>query len=263
MATENMKTATEQAIDLVAEKVAAIIAETKEDRNYNAQTLAVDSLRIAKEVIANIPNVQFIPGEPNSKTGIRSIDLLPYVTCHARCRETCGKINKGRKFNKGKCYAYKLMYRNSRTCARWAINTALLIMDPSRFFAGVDYLMRSERFVRCFVAGDANIPGFFDGLCECLVNNPHCKVQGFSKCYEVVNEYIDKHGKLPDNLKMLLSGWDKMKPDNPHNLPISDVYDETLPDGWLSCGGNCLNCACVGLGCWKAENGDIVGLKRH
>ena len=264
MATEiSNKTATEQAVDTVAEKVAAIIAETKTDPNYNAWNLAGDALRIAKQIVSEIPGVQFTPGEPNTKTGIKSIDLLPVVTCHARCRTTCGEIKKGRKFNRGKCYAFKLMYRNARTCARWAVNTALLILYPARFFEGVDYLMRSERFVRCFVAGDANIPGFFDSLCNCLTNNPDCRVQGFTKCYEIVNAYIEKHGALPGNLKLLFSGWEDMKPDNPHNLPISDVYDDVLPEGWLSCGGNCLHCACVGLGCWKAENGDVVGLKKH
>lgn len=260
----NRKTDTEKAIEKAAERIAFIIHSTKDNKEYNAHNLAIDSLNIAKDIVLNeIDNVQFIPGEPNSKTGIKSIDLLPSVTCHARCRETCGKIEKGRKFNKGRCYAFKLMYRNPVTCARYAINTALLMYKPEVFYAGIKNLIKTQRFIRCFVAGDANIPGFFDNLCKILTENPHCMVQGFSKCYEIVNAYIDENGKLPDNLKQLLSGWEDMKPINPHNLPISDVYENELPNGWLSCGGNCLNCACVGLGCWKASAGDVVGLKKH
>ena len=249
----------------VSRQIADIVKQTKDNPEYNAHNLAVDALKIARKVIREYTDEQlaFLPGEPNTKTGIYSIDLLPYVTCHPRCRETCGKIAKGRKFNKGKCYAFKLMYRNPVTCARYAINTALLIDRKNVFWFGVDRLMKTSRFLRCFVAGDAVIPGFFDGFCETLLANPHCKTQGFSKCYEIINDYIDKHGKLPDNLKQLLSGWDDMKPDNPHNLPISDVYDGTLPEGWLSCGNDCHHCACVGLGCWKAQAGDVVGLKKH
>lgn len=257
------KSGTELAMDIISEKIAAVIAATKGNKDYNAHNLATDALAIARDVLKEIPGVQFIPGDPNSKTGIMSIDLLPYVTCHGRCRNTCGLIRKGCKYNRGKCYAFKLIYRNARTCARYAINTALAMDTPEIFWEGVSFFMKSQRYVRCFVSGDANLPGFFDSLCKALIDNPHCMVQGFSKCYEVVNAYIDKHGALPANLRLLLSGWDDMKPDNPHGLPVSDVYDEVLPDGWLSCGGNCLNCACVGLGCWKAQNGDVVGLKKH
>lgn len=251
----------------IAGQIADIIQATKENADYNAHNLAADALRIARRVIMENggadSGAEFIPGEPNTKTGIKSIDLLPSVTCPARCRETCGKIDKGRKFNGKRCYAFRLMYRNANTCARYAINTALLLDYPDVFWRGVDRLLKTERFVRCFVAGDAAVPGFYDRLCKELIENPHCKIQGFSKCYEVINTYIDNNGKLPDNMKQLLSGWDGLEPVNPHNLPVSKVYDEELPEGWLSCGGNCLNCACVGLGCWKAETGDIVGLKKH
>ena len=258
-----MNATTELAKNIITEKVAELIAETIGNKNYNAFNLASDALKIAREVIANIPGVEFIPGEPNSKTGIKSIDLLPLVTCACVARETCGKINSGCKYNKGRCYALKLLYRNPATCARYAINTALAIDKPAAFWEGVNSLLYCERFVRLFVAGDANLPGFAEKLVEVVEKNPHCKVQGFTKCYDKFNAIIEKRGSLPENLVLLFSGWEELKPTNPHNLPISDVYDENLPEGWLSCGGNCLECACVGLGCWKAQKGDVVGLKRH
>ena len=250
-------------IETVTARIAYLMKITKDNKGFNAHRLSTAALKIALEELNAYPDTDFIPGPPNTKTGIKSIDLLPYVTCHARCTNTCGAIKKGCKFNKGNCYAFRLMYRNPATCARYAINTALLIKNPARFWSGVDRFMKCERFVRLFVAGDANVPGFFPSLCEVIKNNPHCLVQGFSKCYEVVNQYITENGKLPENLKLLLSGWNGLQPVNPFNLPVSDVYDNVLPEGWLSCGGNCSQCACVGLGCWKATNGDIVGLKRH
>lgn len=261
----NKKMFTEELLDILEREIAGIIHATKENKDYNARNLVNDALRLARYYLKKYDynQIVFLPGEPNTKTHLKSIDLLPFVTCHTRCLETCGKIRKGKKYNKGLCYVLKMLYRNARTCARLAINTALAIDRPDKFWEGVNLLLMVSRYVRCFVSGDANLPGFFGRLCDTIEANPHCNVQGFSKCYEAVNAYIAKHGRLPKNFKLLLSGWDGMKPDNPYNLPVSDVYDETLPEGWLSCGGNCLNCACIGLGCWKASNGDTVGLKKH
>lgn len=197
----------------------------------------------------------------NSKTHMYAIGLLPLLTCHCRCKETCGKIKQGRFLPD--CYAAKYCNRCPDAMTYLAINTALLIWWPSRYWEDVSNMMKTQRFMRLFDSGDANIPGYFENLCECLKANPHCHVQGFTKCYETVNSYIDTHGSLPENLHLLFSGWYDMLPDNPHGLPESRVYDDELPVGWLSCGGNCQNCACVGLGCWKASSGDIVGLKKH
>ena len=197
----------------------------------------------------------------NRKTHLYSIGLLPLVTCHARCRISCGKIPDGRYLPP--CYACRFVNRFSDSMHRLAINTALAFHRPDQYWDEVNMFMHTQRFMRLFDSGDMVIPGYFERLCETLVNNPWCHVQGFTKCYEIVNEYIDENGSLPSNLHLLFSGWYDMLPDNPHGLPESGVYDKELPEGWLSCGGNCQNCACVGLGCWKAVTGDIVGLKKH
>ena len=199
--------------------------------------------------------------EGNSKTHMPSLDLLPLITCHGRCRELCGKVKTGGYLPP--CYAARIANRFPDVMKNYAENTALALYRPEQYWKEVNERMQSCRFMRLFVSGDAIIAGYFERLCSALENNPHVEMQGISKCYEVVNRYIDAHGALPKNLHLLLSGWNEMHPDNPHNLPESMVYDDTLPDGWLSCGGNCANCACVGLGCWKASAGDVVGLKKH
>lgn len=150
---------TEKALKEVAASITVLIQSTKDNKDYNAHNLAADALKIARSIIRKYNDIQFIPGEPNTKTGIKSIDLLPSVTCHPRCRETCGKIEKGRKFNKGRCYAFKLMYRNPITCARYAINTALLIDRPDTFYAGVEELIAASRFVRCFYRRTRTVTG--------------------------------------------------------------------------------------------------------
>ena len=194
-------------------------------------------------------------------THIPSIDLLPLFTCHGRCHELCGKVPDGKVLPP--CYAAKFANRLPDVMRNYAENTVLAIHRPVQYWKEINDKMHGCRFMRLFTSGDMIINGYFENLCRCLENNPHCEVQGFTKCYEIVNRYIDSHGKTPDNLHLLFSGWYEYMPVNPHGLPESRVYDHELPDGWLSCGGNCLNCACIGLGCWKAENGDIVGLKRH
>lgn len=199
--------------------------------------------------------------EGNSKTHIPSIDLLPLVTCHGRCRNLCGKTPEGKYLPP--CYAARIANQYPGAMKNYAENTVLAIFRPDQYWEEVEQKMRVSRFMRLFVSGDMIIRGYFDRLCAALERNPHVDVQGFTKCYEIVNRYIDEHGSIPKNLHLLLSGWYEQEAINPHSLPESRVYDDTLPDGWLSCGGNCAHCACVGLGCWKAENGDIVGLKKH
>ena len=197
----------------------------------------------------------------NTKTHLLAIGLLPLITCHARCRKTCGQVKPGRYLPD--CYAARIANARPLNMRRLAINTAIYLLDPVKYWREIDGVMKCQRFMRLFDSGDANLPGYFDGLCKVLEANPHCHLQGFTKCFEIVNTYIDNHGKLPDNLHLLFSGWFDMLPDNPHGLPESRVYENELPENWLSCGGNCSNCACIGLGCWKAGRGDIVGLKKH
>ena len=200
-------------------------------------------------------------GEGNSKTHMPSIDLLPLFTCHGRCRETCGKIPEGKSLPI--CYAARFANRLPVVMRNYAENTVLAIYRPSQYWEEVNRKMKTCRFMRLFTSGDMIINGYFDNLCKALENNPHCEIQGFTKCFEIVNRYISENGKLPDNLHLLFSGWFDNLPINPYNLPESRIYVGELPEGWLTCGGNCAECSCIGLGCWKATAGDIVGLAKH
>lgn len=213
------------------------------------------------EIIVNGKEVHVYFSEDNSKTNMPTLDLLPLVTCHGRCRELCGKIKPGRYLPD--CYAAKYVNRFPAIMKHYAENTVLAIHKPDLYWKEVSEKMRVSRFMRLFGSGDMIINGYFDRLCDCLNNNPHCEVQGFTKCYEIVNRYIGNHGSVPKNLHLLYSGWFEYMPVNPHNLPESRVYEGNLPDGWLGCCGNCLECCCIGTGCWKAADGEIVGLKKH
>ena len=197
----------------------------------------------------------------NSKTNMYSIDLPPLLTCHGRCRELCGKTEKGKCLPV--CYATHYLNRFPEQLDKIAVNTALAILRPDQYWTEVCNMMKTQRFMRLFASGDMIINGYFDRLCKALAENPHCHIQGFTKCYEIVNRYIDTNGSLPANLHLLFSGWFEYQAINPHNLPESRVYEGDRPESWLTCGSNCSACACVGLGCWKACAGDIIGLKKH
>ena len=87
----------------------------------------------------------------------------------------------------------------------------------------------------------------------------------FTKRYEIINEWIMRNKKLPQNLKLLFSGWTNLKPVNPYNLPETNVYnnDSEFDPEWIPCGGNCLDCAVNGTGCWNATNGQTIAFKIH
>lgn len=201
--------------------------------------------------------------EGNTKTHIPSVDLLPLLTCHGRCHETCGKIKKGRKVPD--CYACKGSNSFSNVIKNRAINTVLAIYCPTILWQAIDVLAKKSRYIRYFVSGDMIIKGFFDNMVATAKNNPYCNFLAFTKCYEIVNRWIAENGDLPKNLIILFSGWENLTIENPYNLPTTTVYkkDSDFNPVWKSCGGNCLNCACYGLGCWQAKKGDIIAFKKH
>ena len=244
----------------VAPATAPAAAEYTEQGNVREKIRAAFNAARARLEAGEEMHVYFSEG--NSKTHIPSIDLLPLFTCHGRCRKSCGMIKPGKALPE--CYAAKIANMRPHVLRHYAENTVLAIYRPRQYWQEVRAKMQLSRYMRLFVSGDAIIRGYFHELCAALDDVPTCEMQGFSKCYEIVNREIDaRGGSLPKNLHLLLSGWREMQPDNPHDLPTTNVYDHERPAGWLTCGGDCSNCVCVGLGCWKAGPGDIVGFKKH
>ena len=192
----------------------------------------------------------------NNKMGkVASVSLLPWITCPARCRNTCGK----------KCYAAKLCRLRETVRNAYARNTAIAIHAPKAFFRAVNNTMKQICFFRFHVSGDILNKKYFRRVVDVCMKNKHCQVLMFTKKYEIVNEFINKYGKLPDNLHIMFSGWTNLKPVNPYNLPETQVYEtekDCKPD-WIKCGGNCLNCALHNTGCWVAKQGETIAFKIH
>ena len=192
----------------------------------------------------------------NSKMGeVASVSLLPFLTCPGICNDTCGI----------KCYAAKLANLRPSVLKSYARNTALAIMATELFWKQVDKAVKAVRFFRFHVSGDIPSPAYLGKMIEVAQNNPGTEILTFTKRFDFVNDWIRENGKLPGNLHILFSGWTNLTPENPFDLPETNVIPkgETLKDGWKMCGGHCYNCACRGVGCWQAGKGDVIAFKMH
>jgi len=192
----------------------------------------------------------------NVKMGaVQSVSTLPFLTCPARCKGTCGK----------ECYAAKIANLRTSVLKSYARNTALLIVRPDLYWDGIEYAIKGTTYFRFHVSGDIVNAEYFENMVRIAKNNTHCQILAFTKQFEIVNAWIEKNGDLPKNLHILFSGWEDMEPINPHNLPETNVFDkkEGPAESWLVCGGNCFECACRGVGCWQAKNGDVIAFAKH
>ena len=134
-------------------------------------------------------------------------------------------------------------------------NLRLYNDDPDNFFEQVYYKVKFSGLpkVRLFDSGDFPDADFLIRLVELCKKTPDVKYMAFTKKYEIVNEYIDKNGKLPDNLNILFSAWDKLwEVPNPHGIGMAyvDFDDKRLnpefPKNTFVCPGRKTTCSACG-----------------
>lgn len=237
-------------------------ATTWETGYFNEKNLAAfrEALDTAKENVKSGKDLKVRISDGNSKMGkVASVSLLPYITCPARCHHTCA----------GKCYAAKLCAFRKESLNAYAHNTALAMLNPDLFWKQVDAAAAVNRFFRFHVSGDILNADYFNRMVNVAINNPHCEILCFTKRYEIVNAWIDENGALPENLHLLFSAWTGLQPVNPHSIPETNVFGGSKKnfiepsEDWKLCGGNCETCACRGVGCWQAKQGDTIAFKLH
>lgn len=206
-----------------------------------AYIAALDKMNGTTDAKAWAPTIA--PG--NRKTHIPSISLPPVLTCPKCCRGTCD----------AKCYAAKLCALYPSCATSYGRNLAAWTKSPAVYFATVAAACVNARFFRYHVAGDIPNAAYFAGMVETAKSCSATRFLCFTKNYMVVNNWIAANGgtadALPENLQLLFSGWSNLQPENPYKLPETTVYNkdaEPAPD-WNLCGGNCLECACRGVGC--------------
>lgn len=234
-------------------------AEKRAAGYYNEKILAkfhaaLDQARADYAADPDVYNVSI--SNANSKMGaVASVSQLPFLTCPACCKGTCGP----------KCYAAKLANLRPSVLRAYAMNTAIWSADPDKYFRQVRAAIMGVRFFRFHVSGD--IPGadYFRRMLAATAENPHCQILCFTKAFSIVNNAIAAGAVIPSNLHLLFSGWSNLEPVNPYQIPETNVIEKGAEprENWKVCGGNCFNCACRGVGCWQAGAGDTIAFPIH
>jgi hypothetical protein len=184
----------------------------------------------------------------NSKIGkIANISLTPGKSCG---NVPCMK----------ECYAMKAfrMYPSVRNA--WDGNLTLWQTSPEKFLFELEAFLRKYKgnLFRWHVAGDIPSADYFTMMVYIAAEFPRIKFLAFTKNYSVVNHYS---GKIPENLKIILSAWPGYDMPNTKNLPVAFYQDGTVetPENVKDCSGKCDECFI----CWEMVNGDSVQFIKH
>lgn len=191
----------------------------------------------------------------NSKLGgeIPSVSMPVGVTC--RHDAPCFK----------KCYARKGYMAFPAAKSAYATNYEIYRNDPSFFFHYISIMTRFNRYFRWHAVGDIVDDEYFAGMVRVATENPETKYLAFTKKFDIVNRYLDAGNALPENLRIVFSGWDKaFKVDNPHNLPVAYIKlkqgdNDHIPEDSIPCGGKCYEC----IACWQLNKGQSVFFEEH
>lgn len=224
--------------------------------NINKFFLAlIDAKNALRQGMRKARNVSISKG--NIKTGaVPSVSTLPFITCPGSCCKTCGK----------KCYAAKIALLRPSVLRAYARNTAIALEKPEIYWRAVDKALKMSRYFRFHVSGDIIDRHYFACMIGAAIRNPKCNMLAFTKQYDIVNEYLyTTGGILPDNLQIIFSAWPEIEFENPYNLPVAVMLEKGKePDpAWITCGGNCFNCACYGCGCWTLQRGQVIFFREH
>lgn len=208
--------------------------------------------------MADINNQHVKIQRGNRKTGSNcyTVSLAPIIDC-----VNCSGC-------KGTCYDIRNDVIYTSVITDRARNSAIHKLDVKRYWKEIDLQIKAN-FVtelRLNVGGDLSDDDF-SYVAELGKNNPRTMILFFTKNYKGINKYLDNN-TFPENVRPIMSAWEGMEMDNPHNLPQSHVLYEdgrtTAPEyGAVYCGGNCSECAFEGKGCWTLKKGEHVIFRAH
>ena len=225
---------------------------------YNPEVLQ-KFFDIQHEYDARAKNGEFLQLSVSMKNGkmgfVASVSLPAFLTCPDICKTTCA----------AECYAAKLANLRETVRNSYARNFSILKYDPARYWSTINAYAKTVRFFRWHVSGDIVNADYFAHMVEIARENPSTVFLAFTKRFAIVNAWIDENGSIPENFHVMFSAWGDMIPENPHGLPMTNVYSkkENLPAGWTACNGTCEKCFVNGCGCIGAKTGDVIGFKKH
>lgn len=103
-------------------------------------------------------------------------------------------------------------------------NYQIWLNNPQKYWSDIQYDIDTSgvEYFRINDSGDIPNYSYFCQLCEFCVRNSNVHFSMFTAQYEIVNEYLDNFGILPENLILRFSyknrAFDRII-DNRHNLP--------------------------------------------
>jgi len=224
--------------------------------------LLAEAIRAARELRRTGEEKPVSISEGNVKMGkIKSVSVMPFLTCAACTRETCGPD----------CYAARMVLYGlhaGTTRQAWAKNTVLAIDNPGAYWAQVRKASGKESYFRFHVGGDIINDSYFAEMIATAKTNPGTHYLAFTKKYEIVNRYCDANGgrdAIPENMQIIFSCWTGITVPNPYKFPETDVI---MPDvkpspDMVICGGNCETCIASGAGCWNLKANEKLWFYLH
>ena len=191
----------------------------------------------------------------NSKMGnIKSISMPRVVTCapDVPCAKTC--------------YVRHFDWRGVVRDA-YENNLNLWLTDPDGFELQATAAAYGSFYFRWHVSGDIVSEAYLTMMCRVAEKLPRTQFLAFTKQYDLVNQYLEVGGTIPNNLHILFSEWPSYNMNNPYNLPVAYVHFKSglcdAPNDAKECSGKCERCAYMGENCWTLERGQSVVLKEH
>lgn len=195
----------------------------------------------------------------NSKLGaqIPSVNLPAIKTCRhdAPCKHLC--------------YATKGNFTFPNVKESHVNNLACFVANPKKYFDDIiEYLsgLVSYRFFRWHSSGDIVNDEYLQGMMRVARKCKGVKFLCFTKKFELVNNYLASGQKIPNNLHIVFSAWNKeFNVPNPYDLPVTYVNfkDESqnpdIPVLAIPCTGDCPHC----LACWSLKKGQSVVFNQH
>ena len=135
----------------------------------------------------------------NSKLGaqIPSVSLPPQETC--RKDAPCAKGCYGKKGN--------FLYENVRKSH--INNLACYVANPQNYFNDIiEFLNDSlvtHKYFRWHTVGDIIDMDYFKGMIQVAKKCKNTRFLCFTKKFEIVNQFLDEGGKIPNNLRIAFS----------------------------------------------------------
>ena len=168
------------------------------------------------------------------------------------------------------CYALRGNFGYDKIKGCYEQNLKDFLDDSDKFFDDIiSYLRNGDiiyKYFRWFSSGDIVNMDFLYGMIKVAKACPETKFLCFTKKFTLVNMFMAvAPKKLPKNLNIVFSGWDKsFKIDNPFNFPTTYVKfkDKTrnyIPSNANECPGKCHSCK----QCWDLKSGEAVYFKYH